>query len=536
MTTTKNASNREVMKLAIIEARKCRSTDKQDPLVGAVVVDKQEEIMGTAYRGELKEGEHAEYTLLERKLHTQTLAGATVYTTLEPCTKRGEGKLPCAERLIDRKVARVVIGMLDPNREISGDGVRKLQAAGIKIEYFDDDLWAEVEEINRDFRRYFETVDVQTKTRKTEKEDDARVAMRAYIQRAEVRLSTMHRIAGAFLSGAGILILLPILFRDSLSIIVTSLAKFAVQQELWLIILYYIVPSIFVFGIPLWSLWLLLKDLTLFYFTANIPSGTQSQTPAGRRPGSSNVVFHPRFALTGIPFSDDESPKTKKDLRELQFNTPLMNFLLPHHDKEKKWLLDLIGSKDGEKLALPKDAWLDGCYDDDDSSALRMAFGLAGAYNRDFVAEVAKAELSLIRHNIHLRRLLMRYMKALLIIIWTATLSFVLASSIEVIQERWQLPFVLSGLWLWSCLSPYIVRSPVRWLKREYDQNRYDKTRDTHLLFFEQVVAVICIALSIWAAGVLIYILRTNWSWLFLTGSLVFGSVAIQRSFRLITK
>jgi pyrimidine deaminase RibD-like protein/NTP pyrophosphatase (non-canonical NTP hydrolase) len=147
-------TDRDFMKLAIDEARMCRAEDERvHPMVGAVVV-KDGVLLAKAHRGELAGGDHAEFTALEKKLSAEALAGSTVYTTLEPCTTRNHPKVPCAERLIERKIARVVIGTLDPNPAISGKGQRRLREASIATDLFPADLMAEIEELNREFTRY----------------------------------------------------------------------------------------------------------------------------------------------------------------------------------------------------------------------------------------------------------------------------------------------------------------------------------------------------------------------------------------------
>jgi pyrimidine deaminase RibD-like protein len=144
-------NERNFMELAINEARKSVGEDgRAHPKVGAVVV-KGGIVLASAHRGELGKGDHAEYTALERKLADDSVAGATVYTTLEPCTTRKLPKIPCAERLIKRKVKRVVIGMLDPNPAIRGNGVLLLREHNIEVALFQPDLMAVLEELNRDF-------------------------------------------------------------------------------------------------------------------------------------------------------------------------------------------------------------------------------------------------------------------------------------------------------------------------------------------------------------------------------------------------
>jgi pyrimidine deaminase RibD-like protein len=153
---------RSFMEMAIDQARKSISEDERaHPKVGAVVV-KDRAVVATAFRGELGKGEHAEYTALERKLPSETLAGATVYATLEPCTTRNHPKMPCAQRLIERKVKRVVIGMLDPNPWICGKGERLLRDHGIEVERFPHELVMQLEEMNRAFVRAQREADVHS--------------------------------------------------------------------------------------------------------------------------------------------------------------------------------------------------------------------------------------------------------------------------------------------------------------------------------------------------------------------------------------
>jgi pyrimidine deaminase RibD-like protein len=138
--------------MAIEEALKSvPEDDRPHPKVGAIVV-KNGRVLSKAHRGESPKC-HAEYIALEQKLSDDLVAGATVYTTLEPCTTRKHPKIPCAQRLVDRKVARVVIGMLDPNPEIRGLGEQLLNEAGIEIQLFPRELRAQVEDMNREFIR-----------------------------------------------------------------------------------------------------------------------------------------------------------------------------------------------------------------------------------------------------------------------------------------------------------------------------------------------------------------------------------------------
>jgi pyrimidine deaminase RibD-like protein len=127
------------------------------PRVAALLAKDGKEL-GNAFRGETAPGDHAEYVLLESKLGYEEVAGGTLYTTLEPCTVRGPGKIPCAERISARKLRRVVVGMLDPNQDICGKGIRQLRSKGIDVDLFPSHFMASVEDQNRDFIYYQDIV------------------------------------------------------------------------------------------------------------------------------------------------------------------------------------------------------------------------------------------------------------------------------------------------------------------------------------------------------------------------------------------
>ena len=95
---------------------------------------------------------------------------------------------------------------------------------------------------------------------------EERAAIRAFLQRSEVRLSTVHRVATALLSGAGLMVLLPAIARDSIVTVIRSL----VNGELDLAHLCLVGAIVISFGLPITALGLLLRDLTRFYFTRGI--------------------------------------------------------------------------------------------------------------------------------------------------------------------------------------------------------------------------------------------------------------------------
>jgi diaminohydroxyphosphoribosylaminopyrimidine deaminase/5-amino-6-(5-phosphoribosylamino)uracil reductase len=106
-----------------------------NPMVGAVLVSQSGEILGEGWH-EQYGGPHAEPNCIRNaeQAHPQGVdyQSCTLYVSLEPCSHYGKTP-PCAELIINKGIGRVVIGMLDPNPQVAGRGVRMLQEAGIEV-------------------------------------------------------------------------------------------------------------------------------------------------------------------------------------------------------------------------------------------------------------------------------------------------------------------------------------------------------------------------------------------------------------------
>lgn len=334
---------------------------------------------------------------------------------------------------------------------------------------------------------------------------DERNAMRAYLQRSEVRLSTMHRVAVGFLSGAGLLFLFPVFLKDGVLILVQALIGYvptlpAQLQSLggvgvlalYLGLLY---PFFLSLSLPAIALILLLGDIVRFYFVSHPPSFPED-------------LFNPRFALTGVAFSPDESEEVKARVLRYEYGTDLINFVVSRADARSRYYSAIIDKprrlivpttrklprliKSGVmQLAQPKG--LDDVSDEDvvrvqgtyanggDEESLlnkpyversvreidqfNAALGLAGFIDRPLYEEVAKTEVSLVRHSLKLRRLVLRYFQALLILIWTSLVTFLMLPFLQDSAARFPMPIVFAVSYLvWAAFAPSIVQLPLYWL------------------------------------------------------------------------
>lgn len=117
------------MSEALALARRGIYTTRPNPSVGCVIV-RDHELLGRGYTGKVGEPHAEVHALLDAEANGHDVAGATAYVTLEPCSHYGRTP-PCANALINAGLGRVVMATLDSNPQVSGQGLAKLQAAGI---------------------------------------------------------------------------------------------------------------------------------------------------------------------------------------------------------------------------------------------------------------------------------------------------------------------------------------------------------------------------------------------------------------------
>ena len=158
---------RPYMELAIEEMNKSLNEPRPDgkvpPKVGAILLFPDGKIE-RAHRGELRDGDHAEFTLLERKLSNKKLDDCVLFTTLEPCVERNSPKIACCKRTLKARIKTVYVGITDPDHTVDGKGIKHLEKNHVKIIMFDRDLQKTIEDENSEFIK-------QANERKKKKEE-----------------------------------------------------------------------------------------------------------------------------------------------------------------------------------------------------------------------------------------------------------------------------------------------------------------------------------------------------------------------------
>ncbi|MBR9699187.1 hypothetical protein GOV09_01905 [Candidatus Woesearchaeota archaeon] len=127
MTIKQYKNDDRYMRLALEEAKKCTPSKKYFS-VGAIL-EKSGEIIGTGHTRE-HENDHAEETAISK---TKNPVGSTLYTTMEPCTKRKSKTSCCVESIQKAKIARVVFAAKEPDTFVKCEGEEFLKKNGISV-------------------------------------------------------------------------------------------------------------------------------------------------------------------------------------------------------------------------------------------------------------------------------------------------------------------------------------------------------------------------------------------------------------------
>jgi hypothetical protein len=326
---------------------------------------------------------------------------------------------------------------------------------------------------------------------------------RAYLQRGETRLSTLHRVAGSFLSGAGLLTLLPVLLTAAFSSLVSEVvflsnASFpsAGSAERWLAL----IPVLVSLGLPLAALVTLIRDLVEFYFTPH---------HFGRDESS---VVYPRFILSGIRVSDGSlSEDTRGRLSEARSRPAVTDLLVPRPLASKERLLrEAHAVNDLNTLDVNRNRnWV--------AEQLReFIFRYTASDDRSLDEEAAKMEASLARHHLLLRALVLRYAKAFLLTILTLMMAVAALTILGLSRAHGDATLDTSSvrgtdLWIallalyavWSFAAAVVVRRPIVWIYRESDSTQSPRTPQS-LVSFERITLVSVALTSVLVAYLLV--------------------------------
>lgn len=114
-------------------ASQAASLSSPNPAVACILLDENNNILGQGHTQQAG-GPHAEIMALrDAASRGMSVAGATAYVTLEPCSHHGRTP-PCCDALIQAGVKKVVVALEDPNPLVAGQGIARLRAAGVEVE------------------------------------------------------------------------------------------------------------------------------------------------------------------------------------------------------------------------------------------------------------------------------------------------------------------------------------------------------------------------------------------------------------------
>ncbi|ORY54282.1 cytidine deaminase-like protein [Leucosporidium creatinivorum] len=124
------------MRLALDEAKKSVPTPTAF-CVGCIITSSSGTILSSGYSRELEGNTHAEQCALTKlgspEAAAPFLEGASIYTTMEPCSLRLSGYMPCVQRVLQTSIQNVYIGVQEPSDFVECEGTRLLRECGRQV-------------------------------------------------------------------------------------------------------------------------------------------------------------------------------------------------------------------------------------------------------------------------------------------------------------------------------------------------------------------------------------------------------------------
>ncbi|MFB6720794.1 hypothetical protein ACFCV3_11570 [Kribbella sp. NPDC056345] len=330
---------------------------------------------------------------------------------------------------------------------------------------------------------------------------------RAYLQRAETRLSTLHRVAGAFISGAGLLTLLPLLLSGTFSGLLALILFYPstgmpapASFQRWLVL----VPVLASITMPLAALYLLIRDLILFYFTAR----------TFKREGKGLV--YPRFVLSGIMVSQSSLEDSLEMLESARDDEYVRDLLVPSPANLRRRMM-----KDAQSIGDLASLTMNDNETYVADSLQQYVLRQTASHIRTLPEEAAKMEASIARHLRFLRGLVLRYAKAFLLTIVTTVVTIAASGVLTLLrpvdglvleavnpQYVWLSTLIIYSSW--GLVAVVIVRRPVVWLYADTSNTKTKRTPQSLLNFERATLGVGALSSLAIVIDALIYLTSTS--------------------------
>jgi len=342
----------------------------------------------------------------------------------------------------------------------------------------------------------------------------------------------MHNVAGAFVGGAGLFVLLPILVKDTIILYLTTFLHQLDSKAPWPTMAW-VVPITIAALLPLVGTMLMIKQVLCLYFVPH---------------RGSTSIFVPRFALSAITLPTDgphaDAPsRLKEGVLDAMYDTSMIMSVVPFSRRQVRkailtspkaeiaTIVPELRRKQQNKILKSKDEqWNDDQREEYAfySNAFNALSGFSGVVDRTLIQQCAKLEDSLIRFNIGLRILMIKYTQSLLIGLWVSLVLIVGASLIEPNPSGSHIPnskingteldLVLLIVGLLCCsLGPYFAALPARWIRETANPAADVISRDPHIWKFD--VLIFGLSSFGWLAGLVGVVARywgdipPGWTW-----------------------